>query len=86
MLTTVHWGRRKCTRVEIHLLTADGLEARLRPRDAAARKSHALTSARTCFAGPQSMLDVPIYGRISVLELFRPKVRPRGVAPRWACA
>ncbi|KAF6166099.1 hypothetical protein GIB67_023809 [Kingdonia uniflora] len=36
---------RKCTRVEIHLLTAQGL---------------------------QPMLDVPIYGRISTLELFRP--------------
>ncbi|TYI38011.1 hypothetical protein ES332_A03G255300v1 [Gossypium tomentosum] len=35
----------KCTRIEIHLLTAQGL---------------------------QPMLDVPIYGRIATLELFRP--------------
>ncbi|KAI4365220.1 hypothetical protein MLD38_021226 [Melastoma candidum] len=35
----------KCTRIEIHLLTPQGL---------------------------QPMLDVPIYGRISTLELFRP--------------
>ncbi|KAK2658143.1 hypothetical protein Ddye_004676 [Dipteronia dyeriana] len=35
----------KCTRVEIHLLTPQGL---------------------------QPMLDVPIYGRIAILELFRP--------------
>ncbi|KAH8956048.1 hypothetical protein BDL97_07G017700 [Sphagnum fallax] len=35
----------KCTRIEIHLLTAAGL---------------------------QTMLDVPIYGRIATLELFRP--------------
>ncbi|XP_024396613.1 DNA damage-binding protein 1a [Physcomitrium patens] len=35
----------KCTRIEIHLLTASGL---------------------------QPMLDVPIYGRIATLELFRP--------------
>ncbi|KAJ7544909.1 hypothetical protein O6H91_09G098400 [Diphasiastrum complanatum] len=35
----------KCTRVEIHLLTAQGL---------------------------QPLLDVPIYGRIATLELFRP--------------
>ncbi|CAK9232974.1 unnamed protein product [Sphagnum jensenii] len=35
----------KCTRIEIHLLTAAGL---------------------------QPMLDVPIYGRIATLELFRP--------------
>ncbi|CAN4082375.1 unnamed protein product [Withania somnifera] len=36
---------RKCTRIEIHLLTPQGL---------------------------QPMLDVPIYGRIGTLELFRP--------------
>ncbi|KAK9989840.1 hypothetical protein SO802_030079, partial [Lithocarpus litseifolius] len=36
---------RKCTRIEIHLLTPQGL---------------------------QPMLDVPIYGRIATLELFRP--------------
>jgi hypothetical protein len=36
---------RKCTRIEIHLLTPAGL---------------------------QPMLDVPIYGRIATLELFRP--------------
>ncbi|KAE8706609.1 DNA damage-binding protein 1 [Hibiscus syriacus] len=36
---------RKCTRIEIHLLTSQGL---------------------------QPMLDVPIYGRIATLELFRP--------------
>lgn len=35
----------KCTRIEIHLLTAQGL---------------------------QPMLDVPIYGRIATLQLFRP--------------
>lgn len=35
----------KCTRIEIHLLTAQGL---------------------------QPMLDVPIYGRIATLELFKP--------------
>ncbi|GMJ12602.1 damaged DNA binding protein 1A [Hibiscus trionum] len=35
----------KCTRIEIHLLTSQGL---------------------------QPMLDVPIYGRIATLELFRP--------------
>nr|GME02248.1 DNA damage-binding protein 1 [Ipomoea batatas] len=35
----------KCTRIEIHLLTPQGL---------------------------QPMLDVPIYGRIATLELFRP--------------
>ncbi|KAL0300566.1 UNVERIFIED_CONTAM: DNA damage-binding protein 1 [Sesamum radiatum] len=35
----------KCTRIEIHLLTPQGLQA---------------------------MLDVPIYGRIATLELFRP--------------
>ncbi|CAK8578715.1 unnamed protein product [Lathyrus sativus] len=35
----------KCTRIEIHLLTAHGL---------------------------QSVLDVPLYGRIATLELFRP--------------
>lgn len=35
----------KCTRIEIHLLTAQGL---------------------------QPLLDVPIYGRIATLELFRP--------------
>ncbi|KAD7117821.1 hypothetical protein E3N88_05089 [Mikania micrantha] len=35
----------KCTRIEIHLLTPEGL---------------------------QPMLDVPIYGRIATLELFRP--------------
>ncbi|KAK3281911.1 DNA damage-binding protein 1 [Cymbomonas tetramitiformis] len=35
----------KCTRVEIYLLTAEGLQA---------------------------VKDVPIYGRISTLELFRP--------------
>ncbi|CAA6668092.1 unnamed protein product [Spirodela intermedia] len=38
----------KCTRIEIHLLTPQGL---------------------------QPMLDVPIYGRIATLELFRPHVR-----------
>lgn len=37
--------RRKCTRLEIHLLTAEGL---------------------------QPMLDVPIYGRISAMMLYRP--------------
>ncbi|CAM8886889.1 unnamed protein product [Rhodiola kirilowii] len=36
----------KCTRIEIHLLTQQGL---------------------------QPMLDVPIYGRIATLELFRPR-------------
>mmetsp|Transcript_63382 Transcript_63382/g.200458 ORF Transcript_63382/g.200458 Transcript_63382/m.200458 type:complete len:1099 (-) Transcript_63382:192-3488(-) len=36
----------KCTRIEIHMLTPDGL---------------------------QPLMDVPIYGRISTLELFRPK-------------
>ncbi|KAL9676917.1 hypothetical protein QQ045_005139 [Rhodiola kirilowii] len=36
----------KCTRIEIHLLTPQGL---------------------------QPMLDVPIYGRIATLELFRPR-------------
>ncbi|PNX77747.1 DNA damage-binding protein 1-like [Trifolium pratense] len=35
----------KCTRIEIHLLTPQGL---------------------------QSILDVPLYGRIATLELFRP--------------
>ena len=37
----------KCTRIEIYLLTADGL---------------------------QPVADVPIYGRIATLELFRPPV------------
>ncbi|KAL5977135.1 DNA damage-binding protein 1a [Asimina triloba] len=41
----VFFGFRKCTRIEIHLLTPQGL---------------------------QPMLDVPIYGRIATLELFRP--------------
>ncbi|KAG6496539.1 hypothetical protein ZIOFF_044406 [Zingiber officinale] len=40
----------KCTRIEIHLLTAHGL---------------------------QPMLDVPIYGRIATLELFRPHGEPQ---------
>uniref|UniRef100_A0A2P2KL48 DNA damage-binding protein 1 n=1 Tax=Rhizophora mucronata TaxID=61149 RepID=A0A2P2KL48_RHIMU len=42
---TILCARRKCTRIEIHLLTPQGL---------------------------QPMLDVPIYGRIATLELFRP--------------
>lgn len=40
----------KCTRIEIHLLTAHGL---------------------------QPMVDVPIYGRIATLELFRPHGEPQ---------
>ncbi|XP_070052386.1 DNA damage-binding protein 1 isoform X1 [Nicotiana tomentosiformis] len=40
----------KCTRIEIHLLTPQGLQC-------------------ICL---QPMLDVPIYGRIATLELFRP--------------
>ncbi|KAM7270364.1 hypothetical protein ACFE04_029578 [Oxalis oulophora] len=40
----------KCTRIEIHLLTSQGL---------------------------QPMLDVPIYGRIATLELFRPHGEPQ---------
>eukprot|EP01018_Ginkgo_biloba_P031082 Gb_27300 [translate_table: standard] len=40
----------KCTRIEIHLLTPQGL---------------------------QPMLDVPIYGRIATLELFRPHGEPQ---------
>ncbi|XP_011085220.1 DNA damage-binding protein 1 isoform X1 [Sesamum indicum] len=40
----------KCTRIEIHLLTPQGLQA---------------------------MLDVPIYGRIATLELFRPHGEPQ---------
>ena len=43
---------RKCTRLEIHLLTPDGL----RP-----------------------MLDVPIYGRIATVELFRPPLESRNM-------
>ena len=31
------------------------------------------------------MLDVPIYGRVSVMELFRPPVRARA-SPNAACA
>ncbi|XP_060203147.1 DNA damage-binding protein 1 isoform X1 [Lycium barbarum] len=40
----------KCTRIEVHLLTPQGLQC-------------------ICL---QPMLDVPIYGRIATLELFRP--------------
>ncbi|CAI0545441.1 unnamed protein product [Linum tenue] len=40
----------KCTRIEIHLLTPQGLQV----------------------ISLQPMLDVPIYGRIATLELFRP--------------
>ncbi|CAN1823275.1 DNA damage-binding protein 1 [Linum perenne] len=40
----------KCTRIEIHLLTPQGLQSFLL----------------------QPLLDVPIYGRIATLELFRP--------------
>ncbi|KAM3237195.1 hypothetical protein P3L10_012224 [Capsicum annuum] len=43
--TTQSHHRLKCTRIEIHLVTSNGLEL---------------------------LLDVPIYGRIATLELFRP--------------
>ncbi|KAK9227132.1 hypothetical protein WN943_012181 [Citrus x changshan-huyou] len=55
----------KCTRIEIHLLTPQGLQN----TDALYARTRFVDIM--CFL-VQPMLDVPIYGRIATLELFRP--------------
>lgn len=68
----------KCTRIEIFLLTPAGLQASTRRTTHGALCCHKLRAPRLiplprCI--PQLKLEVPIYGRISALELFRPQVR-----------
>ena len=77
--TRMSTARRKCTRIEIHRLTPDGLQVLL-----SSAKGYLLlrmlpkrlcVQVLTAFT-PQGVADVPLYGRIATLELFRPPVSP----------
>ena len=61
---------RKCTHIEIHTLTAEGLQV-----SPLTGLSFEVDATFDDLADLQGVIDVPIYGRVATLELFRPKVK-----------